>query len=327
MKPLNCEAAQGLSRFLELLQEHLRQGTLVKAVLADLRLDPDLSRITLRPVTVRGDAHLAVGYSYKTRDETRTLPMAETLLWLSNTLGTHALAAHLILTQGEIHAKWDKKGRCLISGGQTTLRPPPAPDHNRSKKRWVDSSRPWLRELGITDPSGKPIPSMAHKWKQINRFIEIVNGALVESDKENWSDASIIDFGAGKGYLTFALHDHIATAFSAEPRTLGIEIRPQLVEMCNGIAQDVGFSKLRFEVGELGSGAPPAVDLLIALHACDVATDMALGMGIKGRANIIVCSPCCHKEIRPQMETPDELADILRYGVHAGAMAEMLTDT
>lgn len=108
---------------------------------------------------------------------------------------------------------------------------------------------------------------------------------------------------------------------------VGVELRHHLVEFCQKVADDVGFKQLSFFEGDVRSYQPKQLDVMIALHACDVATDFAIHTGIRLNAELIVCSPCCHKELRPQLQSPSPLKPMLQFGIHAGQQAEMLTDT
>jgi SAM-dependent methyltransferase len=136
----------------------------------------------------------------------------------------------------------------------------------------------------------------------------------------------VLDFGAGKGYLTFAVHDHLQQHLQRRPEVVGVELRGDLVALCNGIVQRLGLDGLRFDEGDIARRAPQPIDVMIALHACDTATDLAIHQGVRGGASIILCSPCCHKQIRPQLLSPHPLRPILQHGVHLGQEAEMLTD-
>ncbi len=136
-----------------------------------------------------------------------------------------------------------------------------------------------------------------------------------------------MDFGAGKGYLTFALHDHLRHTLGLAADVTGVELRDDMVRLCSDAAQRLGLAGLAFEQGDVQSRAPEAIDVMIALHACDTATDHAIHAGIRAGAAVIVCSPCCHKEIRPQMKAPALLRPMLQHGIHLGQEAEMVTDS
>lgn len=199
--------------------------------------------------------------------------------------------------------------------------------HNRVKHRYIEQARPFLQQLGVTDTQGQIIPAMSRKWKQINKFLEIFAGALEQAKLQDQDTLSVVDFGSGKGYLTFAVHDYIVQQLQKSAEVTGVELRDELVEFCNDVAQKVDAKGMTFYQGDVRSFTPNHVDVMIALHACDVATDYALHTGIRLNAAVIMCAPCCHKEIRPQLKMPTLLQPMLQYGVHLGQQAEMLTDS
>jgi hypothetical protein len=137
----------------------------------------------------------------------------------------------------------------------------------------------------------------------------------------------VVDFGSGKGYLTFALHDYLHQVLEIPAQVTGVELRQPLVDFCNETARSLSCAGLDFACGDVRTHAPAEVDVMIALHACDIATDYAIHYGIRAGASLILCSPCCHKELRPQMELPPVLRPMLQHGVHLGQQAEMVTDT
>ncbi len=135
----------------------------------------------------------------------------------------------------------------------------------------------------------------------------------------------VLDFGAGKGYLTFAVHEHLR-ASGRLPDVTGVELRGELATLCNQAVARLGLQGLRFDAGDVRSHPAGATDIMIALHACDTATDVAMHRGVTAGAAIILCSPCCHQELRPQLRSPPVLAPLLRHGIHMATQAEMLTD-
>ncbi|MDO4636360.1 MAG: SAM-dependent methyltransferase [Lautropia sp.] len=213
-------------------------------------------------------------------------------------------------------------------------------DHNRHRQYPVDISRPFLVDLGIVGGSGALVPAMARKWRQINKFVEIVASAWQRNPLsanvggQGQRPLRIHDYGAGKGYLTFALHDYFADRLGLQVETVGIERRADLVALCNRLAGRHGMTGLRFKKGDIlqadgeaetGAGGA-GIDIIIALHACDTATDEALYQGIRQQAAMLVCSPCCHRELRPQLQASAPVGALLRHGIHREQQAEMLTD-
>jgi SAM-dependent methyltransferase len=170
---------------------------------------------------------------------------------------------------------------------------------------------------------------MARKWKQINKFVEVLDHAL---DSARLAPAEgraveVLDFGSGKGYLTFATHHRLTAARGWPAHVTGVELREDMVSLCNAAAQRRGLAGLGFECGDVRSHVPERLDVMIALHACDTATDFALHTAIRAGARIILSSPCCHKQIRPQMQLPAALRGMLQHGIHLGQQAEMVTDS
>jgi len=175
------------------------------------------------------------------------------------------------------------------------------------------------------------VPAMARKWRQIDKFLAVLDhafGALPATTRgEGAAPIRVVDYGAGKGYLTFAVHEHLRRRFGVAPEVTGVELRGELVAFCNGVAERCGCTGLRFVEGDLRTFTPDAVDVMIALHACDTATDHAIDLGLRAGAAVLVCSPCCHKELRPQLARPRLLSGLLRHGIHLGQEAEMVTDS
>ncbi len=186
-----------------------------------------------------------------------------------------------------------------------------------------------MQALGVTDKSGQLVPAMARKWRQINKFVEVLDHAVDEAGllATPGRELHMVDFGAGKGYLTFAAHQHLQSQHHLRLRTSGIELREGLVAQTNQIARGLKLEGLEFVCGDVRSVVPERIDVMIALHACDVATDYALHTGIRAQAAVIISSPCCHKELRPQMVAPTTLKALLGHGIHQSQQAEMLTDS
>ncbi|KAL7546530.1 hypothetical protein ACHAWF_009942 [Thalassiosira exigua] len=222
--------------------------------------------------------------------------------------------------------------------------------HDRAKNTPLSPSSEFFQKLGVSNADGKPMSGMASKLRQCQKFVEIVSN-LVESPPP--SRIRVTDMGCGRGYLTFSLHSYLCNTFAAMQgetavETLGIDRRPKLIQEINGIAQDLGgeFASLKFVEGTIGQTNPKAfaetlrddsdrdecLDILIALHACDTATDDALWYAICRGADIIVTAPCCQHELRPQIDrhaadNPNHpLSDILRHAIYRERSTEVVTD-
>ena len=318
--------------FLTDFQQAINENKLERLVLSKYQGDEtDLERIAIRPVIIKGELLLSFLHQYKTNHITKNLSSANALSWIGDALGENFKNAHLISTDWEIQLSVSKKGKILLNkhrnknskmeNAQAQLL-----SHNKEKKRFVEQSRPYLHELGITDSNGDVIPSMSRKWKQINKFIEVLAAAIVNTGLTERDEVHIADFGSGKAYLTFAVHDYLSAQLGLKTRVTGVELRQNLVDLCNQTVSKLSLNGIQFEQGDVKHFAAKDINVMIALHACDTATDYAIHMGIRTGAEIIMCSPCCHKQIRPQLKSPAVLAPVLLHGIHLGQEAEMVTD-
>ncbi len=321
-----------LDRFRAHLTDALSQHTLIKVVLANYAgNEPQLQRVIVRPIVLKEQHCLSFVYRYQTKDVTRNLPQAEGLQVLMDLSGMQGFRnAHVHTPGQEMQLAWSKKGKATVRVGRSDSAEAPAAataqSHNRDKQRLLELSRPFLHELGVTDAQGHLIPAMARKWKQINKFIEVLAAALERSPLAQQERIHVVDFGSGKGYLTFAVHDWLQHTLHREVRVTGVELRHELVQLCQGVIQRLGLRGMDYEQGDVRDYHPAALNVMIALHACDIATDYAIHLGIRAGAEIIMCSPCCHKQVRPQLLSPHPLRPILQHGIHLGQEAEMLTD-
>jgi hypothetical protein len=324
-----------LEKFLADCQQAFTENTLQRLVLSKYKGgELDLNRITLRPVLIKEQKYLSFLYEYRTNHVTKNLSITEAIELLTAWLGVDFLNAHMIASGWETQLSFSKKGKVLINKnrrkGQEAVAEIAVNQaelmHNRSKLRYVEQGRPYLHELGITDANGQIIPAMSRKWKQINKFIEVLSNAIQQTGLDKQPELHIADFGSGKAYLTFAVHDYVSANLGVKTQVTGVELRQGLVDLCNQTAQKLSLNGIKFEQGDVQHFSAQNINIMIALHACDTATDYALNMGIRTGAEIIMCSPCCHKQIRPQLKSPALLAPVLQHGIHLGQEAEMITD-
>jgi SAM-dependent methyltransferase len=197
--------------------------------------------------------------------------------------------------------------------------------HNRIKERIIKTKNNiYLQKLGIVDVDWNVRKGMNDKYKQINKYIELLKPYL--TDKLLSANCRIVDMGSGKGYLTFALYDYITGVLKKDVCITGVELRNDLVEQCNSIAEEAKFRNLKFVQGNINETEIDQMDILIALHACDTATDKAIYRGIKLQSSLIVCAPCCHRQIRDEFHISGAFGGVVKYGVLKDRQAEIITD-
>lgn len=322
------------ARFLALWHQHAGQTNWQSLTLSKYRGElAELRQLIVRPVLLRGQQALSFVWRYSTRDVTKNCGLGQGTEQIKHLLQHDFQHAHLHTADAVLQLSISKKGRShlvshVVGGSQaaSSAGQEGSSPHDRAKHRHVEQTRPWLTALGVTDAQQQVIPAMSRKWKQINKFVEVFAHAFERSALVKQAAIKVVDFGAGKGYLTFAVHDFLQHQRGIQADVMGVELRSDLVRLCNAAAQNCQLDGLHFSAGDVRSEPLEAVDVMIALHACDVATDYAIHSGIRAGAAIIMCSPCCHKQIRPQLLSPHPLRPILQHGIHLGQEAEMVTD-
>ena len=316
-------------KFFAALDESLDGGTFIKLTLARYRgAEAGLKNIYVRPVELKGGRRLSFLHRYRTRDAVSNHTHEEGARLLREKLGDEFASGHLFTSEEDLRLDVSRKGEARLTAHPPTLSTPTPAGHERRKRRAIDTAGSvYLRELGVTNERGEVRPAMGDKLRQINKFVEIVAGLYDSSPLKGREELSVLDVGSGKGYLTFALYDYLNNVRGVRASVTGIEAREELVELCNEVARRAGFERLEFRTGFIHDFEPPPTDVLIALHACDTATDDAIHKGVAAGAAIIVSAPCCHKEVRPQIVVPEQLRGVLRHGHLLEREAESVTDS
>lgn len=321
------ETTQAINDFIQAVKTTFENNTLVKLILSKpLAQAGDLKRIDARPVLIAGKPMLSFNFTYATKDETKNYPSAGVSDLLTQQLGHHFLNAELLATEGNYSLMFSRKRKARLLRRPPTHAQPALTTHNLPKKRLISPEHNlYLQEMGITNMQGEVTASGQKKFRQIDKYIEIVDSLLRKHPLP--PQPFIVDMGAGKGYLTFALYDHLANNLGLQPQVLGLEIRPHLVEFANQLAGRCGFTGLHFQTQDIRTFDGLPADMLIALHACDTLTDVALAEGVRKGAAIILAAPCCHKQIRQQMQPQGVFQALLKHGILEERQAELLTDS
>lgn len=314
------------ANFWEQAKAAFDSGQLVKLTLSKPRSKADdrPRQAYARRIELRGSPHWTCVLRYDRRDETRNFTPAEGLEQFTQWLGQDFFNADLFTLEAHLSLQLSRKGKALLREHAARHESTPPPAHDRPKQRLITAEKPYLTELGITSSQGKVLSTGRRKFRQINKYVEIIDSLLRE--RELPAGAKIFDMGSGKGYLTFALYDHLRNELGLDVQVTGVELRPELVESSNALAQRMGFTGLRFAAGTIADYPIEEADVLIALHACDTATDDALLRGIQAGADLLIVAPCCQKQVRRDMEPPETVQPLLRHGILLERQAEMLTD-
>lgn len=198
--------------------------------------------------------------------------------------------------------------------------------HNRTKNYILPEGTvvPFLVDLGVQTKDGKIVKSRYDKFKQINRFLEFIEDVIPALDANK--KLTILDFGCGKSYLTFAMYYYLKEKKGFDIEIIGLDLKKDVISHCNELAQKYGYTELTFLQGDVKDyHGRDAVDMVVTLHACDTATDIAIARAIAWGADVIMSVPCCQHELNAQMKC-DELKPVLQYGLLKERMAALLTD-
>lgn len=226
----------------------------------------------------------------------------------------------------EVQFQFSKKGKVGKKERRLTEERVVTYSHNRDKQYILQEGEkiPFLQDLGVMTREGKVVQGKRDKFRQINRFLEFVRDTLPAFSKEE--PITILDFGCGKSYLSFALYYYLKELLSYSVEIIGLDLKADVMKHCNQLAQKYGYQGLRFLVGDIGSyQGHQKIDMMVCLHACDVATDLALAKAVEWEAKVILAVPCCQHQLHQQIKS-EWLQPILKYGLLKERMAALLTD-
>ncbi|ODT69019.1 MAG: hypothetical protein ABS75_18370 [Pelagibacterium sp. SCN 63-23] len=316
-----------IGEFVDAARAAFAEGTLIRLKLGGYHGgEADLKTVEAKKIVVKGQDKLSFTYRYKTRDIIKNFALDEAAALLRAGLASEFRSAQLATTGFDL--AFERNGEKLrLKRVEASGRAAPSTEHDRAKNRpLAGSDKPWLQALGLTGKDGAVRSDAQDKFRQINKMVEIF-APLIQAIKAE--RPRIIDMGAGKGYLDFALYDYLANVAGRPAEIVGVELRERLVEDGNANAKASGFAGLSFARGSILDYDAGGADAVIALHACDTATDDAIYQGIRAGAQLIAVAPCCHKQVRRAMEAgraDGRLDFLLRHGTFMEKQAEMVTD-
>lgn len=321
--------SEQIEQFTSALELSLNSQNFVKISLGNYRgAEEALKQILVRKVVIKRVDKLAFTIRYKTRDVVKNFDLIKGVNLISEYLNTGFKIGTLFTSEEDLIFEELNNGKVVLRKTKASVKGIPTSSHDKEKSRLIKpNSKSYLMELKITDTDGKVFKNAQDKFRQINHYIEILSSLIKELPEG--TIRKVADMGSGKGYLTFALYDYLHSVLKLNSEVVGVEYRQDMVDLCNEVAGKSSFDKLNFVQGTIEDYDANDVNLLIALHACDTATDDAIFKGIKANAELIVVAPCCHKQIRREIEqnkVKNEVSFLIRYGIFLERQAEMVTD-
>lgn len=301
---------------------------LILAVLSAPREKELASKISIRPLLVRGQPMYQVTENRQQQARHRNLSKEDCLSWLKQQLGNFK-QNFFYTSSADYHLLVGKKGNF------TLLKKPPSKataslEHNKPKDYlWQEgTSIPFLVHLGVMNPEGKVYAAKQDKFRQINRFLEMIDDVLPHLGPFDFlHPLHLIDFGCGKAYLTFALYHFLKITKRYPVKITGVDLKKEVIQLCQKLADTLGYQNdLQFVHGDINTfHTQEPVDIMVSLHACDTATDAALEKAIHWQAKVILCVPCCQHELMGQVQN-EALRPLLKHGILKERFAALATD-
>ena len=310
----------------ELAGELVGKGSLTGATLSKPRGDDPAraTRVTVAPIFGKGQLRYRWTFHHATHALDENLAPAETGGRLVGLIGTEYRQALLHADDADWQILAAGRGEARVLRRPPT-RPRPRLTHDRVKRRVLPEGDPvpFLVELGVMTPSGAVRRRRYDKFRQVNRFLELVADVVPALPG---GPLRVVDFGSGRSYLTFALHHLLTVVYEREVEIVGLDLKESVVAECEALARTLGAVGLTFQVGDISRfEALDGANLVVSLHACDTATDAALDRAVRAGADVVLAVPCCQHELFPQLENAD-LEPLLRYGILRERFAAEATD-
>ena len=322
-----------MKEIFELLKQVLNRE-FIRAVLSNPRTKDGVVKAKVRPLEKNGD------FMFQVEKFTKTQAFHENI---NCKAAAEILAGHMEnfrqmqieTVQAEYTVLVSKKGKISIKRKNRKSAAPPAELSHDRKKRYIleeGTFVPFLNDLGVMTEEGKIVRTKTDKFRQINRFLEFIEDILPQLDKGR--ELTILDFGCGKSYLTFAMYYYLKELKGFDIHVIGLDLKEDVIRRCSGLAKKYGYEKLHFLVGDIADyEGVNEVDVVVTLHACDTATDYALAKAIGWNAKVILSVPCCQHEVNGQFAKADKtqcydgcLDPIMDYGLLRERFAALVTD-
>ena len=309
----------------QLLEKNLNENTL-RAVVSNRRSKQVSQKLVFRPFIEKNRLMFQREEYANNQVFHENMDKETAVEQICTFLGKDYKQLDLLCEQSSFSALVSKKGKSTIKENKNQIAKKIDLSHNRKKRYILDTDEviPFLVDLGVQTKEGKIVDKKYKKYKQINRFLEFVKDVLPELPKDR--PVKIIDFGCGKSYLTFAVYYYLHIMNGRDVEMIGLDLKKDVIAHCNRMAEKYEYTSLHFLEGDISTydGADSA-DMVITLHACDVATDFALDKAVHWNAKVILSVPCCQHELNAQIEN-DMLEPLLKYGILKERFAALLTD-
>lgn len=321
--------------FKHLVRERiLKKDELIRATFSGEQKGSSLpwNRVVVRPVEVQGKIHLQFSYFDDKKDITKNY-LEDAASKVDELLALPFRNIFVESAAGGFQVNISKKGKAILSEAKqpkTTEAANLAHDRHKNRLLSTENGEPFLQAIGMMTNDGRIRADMQHKFKQINEFLRLVEETRAIQALSG-QPIHIVDFGCGSAHLTFAIYYYLREVLKLDVYVTGVDVKADLIERHKEKVKSMGWDELTFQAGRIADYEPETIpNVVLALHACDTATDDALAQGIRWDSKLIVCAPCCQHELQEQMSRialPNQLASIFKDGIFFERMGDILTDT
>lgn len=314
-------------KFLEHFEKSLEKNSFVKIIFGKYRGgDKEFENIFVTRIKLNEGERLSFKFKYRTKDIVKNYEFRNGLMLAGEILGKDFLSGTLFTTENDFAIDYSKKRVPRLDIKKPTQTNAAVSTHNKVKSRFVNSNSKYFYLLGITGLDGSVKADKYDKFRQVDKFIEILDSLYRSTDLQEKEKIKIIDLGSGKSYLTFAMYDYFRNRLNKKVEIKGIEQKEELVKLSNNFAEECEFEGLTFVNGNIENAEFENADIAVALHACDTATDDAIFKAVESKAGIILLAPCCHKYVRKKINIPGHLNGIYKHGILLERLAVTVTD-
>lgn len=301
-------------------------GKLIKVIFAGKRKKSiEYKKITLRPVTIKGEYMYQAEYHYDKKVTHQNIPYYEGVDFACDIIENDFKQVNILTENEDIQILAAKTDKPKITR-QPAQRKAGDLSHDKKKQHIIEDGVPcdFLIQLGVMSPEGKIFKKHYSKFRQINRYLEIADDSFNALPKEG--RLRIIDFGCGKSYLTFALYYYLKLVKGRDVEIIGLDLKEDVIKFCNETAKKLGYDELTFLTGDIADFQSTGADMVVTLHACDTATDFALINAVKWHSKVILSVPCCQHELFSQIKS-DINEPMLKHGIIKDKFTELLTNS
>lgn len=317
-----------MNEVINLLNEIILNEQIIYGALSNLRRkhEDSFDKVDIKPVLIKDEIKLQFTYNYKTKVLHENLELVESVVKIEELLAENFRQGMIFTKEADYQILISKKGSAKILKKSPTKKEVNL-SHDRKKEYIIEDGKPcnFLIRLGVMNEKGKVVSKRYDKFRQINRFLEMVADVIPSIDKDK--TLNIIDFGCGKSYLTFALYYYLVDILSLDVNIIGLDLKDDVIKFCNEVALDLNYDKLNFIHGDIKDfEGSRDVDMVVTLHACDIATDAALVKAVNWESQVILSVPCCQHEFYDKVENL-VLEPMLKHGIIKEKLSSLVTDS